>query len=121
MRLILAVLAAALGALSGAASASAEARASRLLATVGPGSKITVTDARGQKITTIKSGIYAILVRDRSSRENFHLIQPDPLLVNKTGLRYVGTATWHIRLQRGVYRYVSDAQPSKVRGSFRVI
>ena len=89
----------------------------RLVATVGPGFTISLKRG-GLKVTTLKRGLYTIVVRDRSRFHNFRLIGPD---VNKaTGVAYVGTRTWRLRLKVGLHRFRCDPHRTTMRGSFRV-
>lgn len=70
----------------------------------------------------LRRGTYRFLVRDRSTRENFHLFGPTIRgFTGLTGFRFRGTVTWTLRLAPGAYRYRSDAHPKTVRGSFRVV
>jgi plastocyanin len=98
---------------------SAAAAPTKLVATVGPGFNITLTKA-GRKVTSLKPGMYAITVNDRSTFHNFHLTGPR---VNKrTSVAFKGTATrgWTVTLRRGTYRYVCDPHALQMKGSFRV-
>jgi hypothetical protein len=65
----------------------------------------------------LTSGLYTLLVSDRSRADNFHL---SGLGVDrKTGVAGQGTVTWKLRLRSGVYRYRSDAHP-RLRKTFTV-
>jgi hypothetical protein len=120
MKRILAITFVLFGVFAAAASvARGRETTANLIVTVSS-AKISLTDVGGTRITSVKSGRYVIVVRDRSTRENFHLITPDPLLRLRTGLGYVGTVKWRITLARGVYRFVSDGRHS-LRGSFKVV
>jgi hypothetical protein len=56
-------------------------------------------------------------VSDRSATDNFHLIGAG---VNRATTRLgKTTATWRVKLKRGLYAYRSDATPS-LKGSVRV-
>lgn len=92
--------------------------ATRLNATVGPGAKISLKTRSGIAVTGIAPGVYVIVVRDLSARDNFHLIGPG--VNRKTGLAGKGVFTWRVKLVEGTYRYRSDARPAKLRGSFLV-
>jgi hypothetical protein len=67
---------------------------------------------------SVRSGRYRIVVSDRSRTGNFHLAGRG---VNKrTGIRFMGPATWRVRLARGTYSYGSDRQgPLKKRPRVR--
>jgi hypothetical protein len=91
--------------------------ATKLVATVGPGYTISLTRG-GRKFTSLKRGLYTIVVRDRSAIHNFRLIGPD---VNKaTGVAFVGTRTWRLRLKVGLHRFRCDPHRTMMRGSFSV-
>ncbi|MDX6398104.1 MAG: hypothetical protein QOJ43_1512 [Gaiellaceae bacterium] len=89
-----------------------------LLATVGPKSTISLRDAAGRVIKTVKSGAYSITVRDRSKLHNFHLVGKG--VNRKTGKAAVGTFTWNVSLGKGALRFFSDQSPTKVKGSITV-
>jgi hypothetical protein len=89
----------------------------RLAATVGPSNSITLT-RNGVRVRTLTAGPYVIVVRDRSKRHNFHLTGPG--MNRKTAVGRTGTVTWNVTLGVGTFRYVSDPQARRVRGSFVV-
>lgn len=82
----------------------------RLTATVSAAGRVSVSAAH------LLAGTYAITVRDRSRRANFHLRGPG--LNRRTSARFVGTVTWRARLRTGTYRYGSDP---RLRGSLMVM
>ena len=101
-----------------AASVSASSTAvPRLTGTVGPG--FTITLKKGAKsVTLLKRGKYTFVVRDRSAIHNFHLKGPG---VNKdSGVEFVGTKKWTVRLKRGKYTIVCDPHAESMRDTFRV-
>jgi plastocyanin len=89
----------------------------RLVATVGPRNTITLT-RNGARVRTLPAGAYVIVVRDRSKRHNFHLTGPG--VNRKTAVGRTGTVTWRVTLGAGTFRYVSDPQAKRVRGTFVV-
>lgn len=89
----------------------------RLVATVGPSNTITLT-RNGARVRTLTAGAYVIVVRDRSKRHNFHLTGPG--MNRKTAVGRTGTVTWSVTLGAGTFRYVSDPQAKRLRGSFTV-
>jgi hypothetical protein len=92
-------------------------RPPRLTASVSSGG-ISLRTSRGARVRRLKAGRYRIVVRDRSAKHNFHLLGPG---VNKrTTARFRGTVTWTVTLRKGkTYRFVSDPQARRMRGSFR--
>jgi hypothetical protein len=115
---ILALSIAAVAAIFSALPVSAHAATPKLVGTVGPGYAITLRTAAGTTARSVKAGVYAITVRDRSEEHNFHLSGPG---VNKsTSVDGVGTKTWRIRIVRGkTYRFVCDPHAEMMRGSLR--
>lgn len=89
----------------------------RLVATVGPSNTITLT-RNGARVRALTAGAYVIVVRDRSKRHNFHLTGPG--VNRKTVVARTGTVTWNVTLGAGTFRYVSDPQAKRVRGTFVV-
>jgi plastocyanin len=90
-----------------------------LTATVGPGFTISLRNASGRRLTSLKARRYRIVVRDRSALHNFHLTGAG---VNKrTGVGFRGTRTWTVTFRKGKqYRYVCDPHRTQMKGSFRV-
>jgi hypothetical protein len=85
----------------------------RLSGRIGPGAKITLTNAAGKRATRVKAGRFRITVKDVSQTENFHLTGPG--LNRRTGVRFRGTTTWTVTLRAGRYVYRSD-RSRKLRG-----
>ncbi len=111
-------LLAALCALTLAAAAPAQA-ATKLVATVGPGFTITLKTASGTKVTRLKPGSYTITVRDRSNIHNFALKGPG--VAKDSGVAFVGTRTWTVRLKAGKYTYVCTPHAISMIATFRVV
>jgi len=88
----------------------------RLVGTVGPGFTISLTDAAGRPVKTLKAGTYAITVRDRSKRHNFRLLGQG----KATTVPFVGTVTWTVTLKKGILTFVCDAHRAAMRGMVRV-
>ena len=74
----------------------------------------------GKRTITVKAGKYDILVRDRSSDHNFHLIGAG--VNKKTSVDAVTTVTWHnVVLRKGrTYRFVCDPHADFMKGTIRV-
>lgn len=92
--------------------------ATKLTGTVGPGNTIALRSAAGAHLHSLAPGLYAITVRDRSARHNFHLSGAG--VNRRTTIAQVGTVTWRLTLKRGLLRFYSDAAAGRVRGSVRV-
>ena len=90
----------------------------RLFATVGPKSTISLRNAAGTALKTLKAGTYSVVVRDRSKAHNFHLVGKG--VNRKTVVATTTTVTWRLRLQAGVLRFYSDRAPRTVKGSVTV-
>lgn len=87
------------------------ATSNRIVATVTASGAVSVTPRSGT------AGTYTVSVRDRSRRSGFHLKGPG---VNRSTTRpFTGTATWHITLTSGTYRYFTDG-PKKHAGTIRI-
>ena len=94
-----------------------------LSAAVGPGHTISLRSAAGKPVAELDSGPYRIVVRDRSARDNFHLIGPD--VDRHTGLRFRGTVVWRVEIGETVtygsrYSYSTDRKGAKLRRFFRI-
>ena len=72
----------------------------------------------GARVRTLTAGAYVIVVRDRSKRHNFHLTGPG--VNRKTAVAKAATVTWNVTLRAGTFRYASDPQAKRVRGTFVV-
>jgi hypothetical protein len=107
----LAVLVAALTA------SSAFAGTTTLTGTDGPGFTITLTKG-GKKVSKLKAGTYKLKISDKSNIHNFHLTGPG--VNKKTGVGFVGSTTWTVKLKKGTYKYVCDPHASFMKGSFTV-
>ena len=99
MRRALAILAAGLVAAFGLA-ASGQARETGLRGEVGPGFKIEV-ERGNTDVKRIRHGTYRMLIEDKSSNHNFHLIGPG--INKKTTVAFKGKQRWTVRLKKGRY------------------
>ena len=90
----------------------------KLLATVGPKSTISLRNASGKAIASVKAGTYSVVVRDRSKLHNFHLVGKG--VNRKSAVAGTGTTTWKLKLAKGLLRFYSDKAPKTVKGSLRV-
>lgn len=90
-----------------------------VVGTVGPGFTISLK-LGGKPVTKLRPGVpYRVVVSDRSSIHNFHLMGPG---VNRvlTSVPYTGTKSVVLRLKKGRYTFVCDPHVSMMHGSFRV-
>src|SRR3989442_196605 len=113
LRLGLLLLAAA-AALASAAGADTPT----LQGSVGPGFSISLTDSAGSAVTHLDPGAYGVHVVDQGDIHNFHLVGPG---VDKaTSIEGTGTVDWQVTLADGTYRFLCDAHPTLMKGSFTV-
>ncbi len=98
--------------------ATPKAPAPKLVGTVGPGFTISLTDAAGKAVKTLKAGTYTIVVRDRSSSHDFHLRGAGA--GKTTTVPFTGTVTWKVTLTRGTLRYFCDPHSSVLGATVRV-
>lgn len=95
---------------------AAKPSAPKLVGTVGPGFTISLTDAAGRRVKTLKAGPYAITVRDRSKSHNFRLLGPG----KATTVPFVGTVKWTVKLKKGTLTFFCDPHRASMHGSVRV-
>jgi hypothetical protein len=81
------------------------------------GQTVSLKTAGAAPVKALARGPYAVVVRDVSKRDNFHLSGPG--VDRRTGVPGRGQVRWTLDLQPGTYRYRSDAHPA-LRGSFTV-
>lgn len=67
---------------------------------------LALTTSDGVRVRVLAPGTYTVVVEDRSSSDNFHLIGPD--IDEQTTLEFVGTVTWTLKLTPGGYAYRTD-------------
>jgi plastocyanin len=92
-----------------------------LTATVGSAAspdafQISLTDSTGARVTHVDPGSYAIVVHDFSTVHNFHLTGPG--VDRATDVETTAQTTWNVTFTDGTYRFVCDAHPTVMRGSF---
>ena len=90
-----------------------------LRGTVGPGFTITVKNAAGKVVKTTKAGTYRLIVTDKSTFHDFHLIGPG---INKvvTTVPFTGRKTVTVKLKVGRYIYMCDPHSPDMKASFKV-
>jgi plastocyanin len=108
-------------ALAAAQSGSARTAAAppKLVGQVGPGFTIELKTAAGKDVKTLKAGKYTILVEDKGSIHDFHLVGPG---VNKaTTVPFTGKQTWTVTFKPGTYTYKCDPHAAAgMKGTFKV-
>lgn len=116
--LLLAATAAAAAVAALATALPGNAATPRLVATVGPNDTISLRTAAGAPVRSLRAGVYAVTVRDRSNEHNFRIAGPG--VSKATGVGSTGTVTWKVRFARGkAYRFVCDPHADDMRGAFR--
>jgi hypothetical protein len=121
LRLLLVVALAAIGlVVPGAVSAGAGVT-QPLIGTVGTptvpeAATIDLRDSTGAKFAHLDPGTYTIIVRDHATTHNFALSGPG--VQQATDVDGTGTTTWTVNIGNGTYRYICQAHPTTMRGSF---
>ena len=87
----------------------------KLLATVGPGAKISLRAADGTSLSSLAAGSFSIVVSDRSATDDFRLVGPG--VSKATGVSFKGTVTWKLKLKAGRYTFRSDKHAA-LHGAF---
>jgi len=92
----------------------------KLVLTSGPGYSITLKTTAGKAVRSLRLGTYTVVVRDRSSFHDAHIIAPG--FDRRTAVPFVGTKTWKIKLARtGTLRFLCDPHASQgMRGSAKI-
>jgi plastocyanin len=93
--------------------------APKLRGTIGPGFTVSLKNANGKKVTTLKHGKYTFVVGDKSSIHNFTLNGPGAKNKTITGTSFVGTKTMTLTLKTGKYRFYCTVHPT-ITGTFKV-
>jgi plastocyanin len=119
-RLVALASAAALIAVGIAAGTTATTMAvPKLRGNIGPGFTISLKNANGKKVTTLKHGKYTFIIGDKSSIHNFTLNGPGAKNKTITGTSFVGTKTVTLTLKTGKYRFYCTVHPT-ITGTFKV-
>lgn len=106
---------------AGASSSTTVTPGTKLVLTVGPGFTISLKTATGKSFTSLKRGSYTIVVRDKASIHNAHLIAPGGIS-KKTGVSFVGTVTWKVKFTKtGTLRYQCDPHAFSIHGSKKIV
>ena len=96
------------------------AAAKKLFLTSGPGYTITLKTPAGKAVKRLKLGTYTVVVRDRSSFHDAHIVAPG--FDRSTTVPFVGTRTWKMKLARtGTLRFLCDPHARQgMRGSAKI-
>jgi plastocyanin len=89
-----------------------------LVAKVGPGASISLTDASGTAVSHLDPGTYTIAVDDSAALHNFDLFGPG--VKKATDIDGTGAATWTVTFTDGAYTFQCDAHPQTMKGTFTV-
>jgi hypothetical protein len=82
---------------------------------------ITLTLANGRKVKTLPAGTYRLVVHDYSKIHNFALgSQTQNRRLLTTGIPWVGTRTYTLRLVQGSYAFACSAHFRTMNGTFVV-
>lgn len=95
------------------AAPPATTAATRLVLTVTTRA-VTLTTPAGKRITTLPAGPVVISVRDRSATRGVRLRGAG--VSRATGVRFVGTLNWAVKLTAGTLVYTSDARKPLLPG-----
>ena len=92
-----------------------------LIATVGSATspdayQISLKDSTGAAVTHVDPGTYMITVHDYATLHNFHLTGPG--VDQATEVETTANTTWNVTFTDGTYRFMCDAHPTLLRGSF---
>ena len=92
----------------------------KLVLTSGPAYSITLKTTAGKAVRSLRLGTYTVVVRDRSSFHDAHIIAPG--FDRRTAVPFVGTKTWKMKLARtGKLRFLCDPHASQgMRGSAKI-
>jgi len=92
----------------------------KLVLSSGPAYSITLKTTAGKAVRSLKLGTYTVVVRDRSSVHDAHIIAPG--FDRRTTVPFVGTRTWKMKLARtGKLRFLCDPHASQgMRGSAKI-
>ena len=89
----------------------------KLYGAVGHTKTVTLKDAHGKLVVSLKPGWYTLTISDASSDQRFRLTGPG--INRSTGSAFVGAQIWGVNLRQGTYRYQTVGQKLASR-SFKV-
>jgi hypothetical protein len=71
---------------------------------------ISLATSDGERVERLQPNTYRFIVKDLTSKQNFHLVGPS--VNRRTKVPAKATTTWTIYLAPGTYTYRSDKRPS---------
>ena len=105
------------------AANTARASHPELIASVGLHNAYTISlrTPNGKLVRSLRAGTYSIVVHDYSKIHNFALgSQTENKRIFTTGIPWVGTRTYTVKLAPGNYAYACSAHPQTMNGTFVV-
>jgi hypothetical protein len=104
------------------AAAKPQASMQKLIGTVGKNNayKITMADAGGKVIKTLKAGTYSVTIHDDSAIHNYELDGPHGKSWTFTAVPFKGTKTVTLKLVAGKYKAYCAAHESTMFQHFTV-
>jgi plastocyanin len=104
-----------------AASTPPAAASKKLFLAAGPRYTITLKTPAGKTAKSVTLATYTVVVHDRSTIHNVHLVAPG--FDRRTTVRFVGTKTWKVKLAKtGTLRFQCDPHARQgMRGSAKIV
>ena len=119
----LALAAAAVAAALALTAAAGAVTHPKLIGTVGKGGafKITLTNAQGKLVKTLKAGTYTFVIHDDAALHNYELDGPHGKSWKFTTPAFVGTKTMTLKLVPGKYKAYCAPHESTMFQHFTVV
>jgi len=107
---------------AGAAMAFTSAATPKLNGKVGPGFTISLKDAKGKKVKTLKAGTYKFAINDLGDIHTFDVAQKTDGHFHKelTGASFTGKKTVTVKLTKGKWQFYCAVHPDTMFGNFTV-
>ena len=110
-------LALGIAAVIAAGALARQGSAPTLVATVGPGYTIGLTQ-NGKAVKTLKHGTYTLVIHDKASIHAWSLDGPHGYAKDFTGVSFIGTKTFTVVLKAGKYKYYCPPHEPTMFGHF---
>ena len=91
----------------------------KLIGTVGPGYKITLTKD-GKNVTKLPAGKYMFVINDKATIHSYGLDGPNGFAKDFTSVSFKGTKTFTVTLKKGKYKFYCTPHESSMFGNFTV-